>query len=539
MKKKKSVSRIVSAVLALLTLAVIVLSVSSCGGCGGSAKVDYNITESDKTLFDAGAERASAMYVARIVNAAPKFGNYSWTARERLIAAYRGYNMDAEGFVDRPEYAEETRDPLVDVAKSVILSVKDQYVTDEVSQNRITAYANELDEAALRVLVENCMAHEVNLKANNGVIDTVLLWIGKFMNWLTGITGGYYVISILIFAILVKLLFIYPSIKQQKSQIKMAKLRPKIYEIEQKYAGRNDQKTLQKKQQEIMELQQREGASPLSGCLPLLIQLPIIILLYNIITNPLRYVLGLSGDITTALTTFVTTASAAGGFGQAVTSTSTIEILSRLGDSIPETLKAFPLFSNSAEVYELVKGVSIPDFSFFGLGNLGVSPSLTNFSWLVVIPVLTAAFQWLSMFLMKKWNGSAQTTAGDAQTAASMKMMDLIFPLLTLWMAFNFPAMLGLYWIYQSLIGLLQSWILNKAMPLPKYTDEELRAMQKAEKAKAKQQSKVVKQQPKYKSLHYIDEDDYDELPDVKKNDTGAKAPKNLDVPELKDDRRS
>ena len=76
-------------------------------------------------------------------------------------------------------------------------------------------------------------------------------------------------------------------------------------------------------------------------------------------------------------------------------------------------------------------------------------------------------------------------------------------------------------------------------MPLPKYTDEELRAMQKAEKAKAKQQSKVVKQQPKYKSLHYIDEDDYDELPDVKKNDTGAKAPKNLDVPELKDDRRS
>ena len=539
MKKKKSVSRIVSAVLALLTLAVIVLSVSSCGGCGGSAKVDYNITESDKTLFDAGAERASAMYVARIVNAAPKFGSYGWTARERLIAAYRGYNMDAEGFVDRPEYAEETRDPLVDVAKSVILSVKDQYVTDEVSQNRITAYANELDEAALRVLVENCMAHEVNLKANNGVIDTVLLWIGKFMNWLTGITGGYYVISILIFAILVKLLFIYPSIKQQKSQIKMAKLRPKIYEIEQKYAGRNDQKTLQKKQQEIMELQQREGASPLSGCLPLLIQLPIIILLYNIITNPLRYVLGLSGDITTALTTFVTTASAAGGFGQAVTSTSTIEILSKLGDSIPETLRAFPLFSNSAEVYDLVKGVSIPDFSFFGLGNLGVSPSLTNFSWLVVIPVLTAAFQWLSMFLMKKWNGSAQTTAGDAQTAASMKMMDLIFPLLTLWMAFSFPAMLGLYWIYQSLIGLLQSWILNKAMPLPKYTDEELRAMQKAEKAKAKQQSKVVKQQPKYKSLHYIDEDDYDELPDVKKNDTGAKAPKNLDVPELKDDRRS
>ena len=530
MKKKKSVSRIVSAVLALLTLAVIVLSVSSCGGCGGSAKVNYNITESDKT---------SAIYVARIVNAAPKFGNYGWTARERLIAAYRGYNMDAEGFVDRPEYAEETRDPLVDVAKSVILSVKDQYVTDEVSQNRITAYVDELDEAALRILVEDWMAYGVNLKANNGVIDTVLLWIGKFMNWLTGITGGYYVISILIFAILVKLLFIYPSIKQQKSQIKMAKLRPKIYEIEQKYAGRNDQKTLQKKQQEIMELQQREGASPLSGCLPLLIQLPIIILLYNIITNPLRYVLGLSGDITTALTTFVTTASAAGGFGQAVTSTSTIEILSKLGDSIPETLKAFPLFSNSAEVYKIVEGVSIPDFSFFGLGNLGVTPSLTSFSWLVVIPVLAAAFQWLSMFLMKKWNGSAQTTTGDAQTAASMKMMDLIFPLLTLWMAFSFPAMLGLYWIYQSLIGLLQSWILNKAMPLPKYTDEELRAMQKAEKAKAKQQSKVVKQQPKYKSLHYIDEDDYDELPDVKKNDTGAKAPKNLDVPELKDDRRS
>jgi membrane protein insertase Oxa1/YidC/SpoIIIJ len=115
--------------------------------------------------------------------------------------------------------------------------------------------------------------------------------------------------------------------------------------------------------------------------------------------------------------------------------------------------------------------------------------------------------------------------------------MDLMMPAMTLWFTFSFSAMMGLYWIYQSIIGIIQTVILAKLMPIPKYTEEELKAMEKARKVQEKAQNAIIKTQPKYKSLHYIDEDDYDELPEVKsqtkKNDT--KPPINSDKPEIKD----
>ena len=74
-------------------------------------------------------------------------------------------------------------------------------------------------------------------------------------------------------------------------------------------------------------------------------------------------------------------------------------------------------------------------------------------------------------------------------------------------------------------------------MPVPKYTEEELKSIQKAKKVQQKAQTAIIKTQPKYKSLHYIDEDDYDELPEVKtqskKHDT--KPTLNSDKPEIKD----
>ena len=103
------------------------------------------------------------------------------------------------------------------------------------------------------------------------------------MNWLYNIFGtilsffnqitGSYALALVLYALVFKIVFLPFSIKTQKNQIAMAKLRPKLAKIEKKYAGRTDRATLQKKQQEIMEMQQKEGYNPLSGCLPLLLQL--------------------------------------------------------------------------------------------------------------------------------------------------------------------------------------------------------------------------------------------------------------------------
>ena len=111
-------------------------------------------------------------------------------------------------------------------------------------------------------------------------------WLLRVFNSWT----GHYALALLLFSLGVKLVLLPLSIRQQKSQIKMARIRPKMLAIEKKYAGRNDQPTLRKKQEELMALQQAEGYSPMSGCLPLLIQLPIIFILFEIIREPLTYI---------------------------------------------------------------------------------------------------------------------------------------------------------------------------------------------------------------------------------------------------------
>ena len=379
-------------------------------------------------------------------------------------------------------------------------------------------------------------------------------FLGTMLSFFESIVGGY-AFALLLYALVFKIVFLPFSIKQQKNQIAMAKLAPKIELIKAKYKGRNDQPTMQKQQQEIMELQQKEGYSPLSGCLPLLIQLPLIMLLYTVINNPLSYIAkpvetlenpdmdkiilevykevtlgdeevdklesiqkGTEIKIINAIYRYVDD-NVAGNEGVL----STIESL----DTREERIAKIESFGLDYE--------TIPNFTFFGV-NLAETPSLKNLSILCLIPVFAAGAQWVSMWLTRKFNGNTQMQAQDAQTQASMKMMDLMFPLLTLWMAFSFSGMLGMYWIFQSLLGLVQMFILAKAMPLPKFTEEEIKEFRKAQKEAEKIQREVAKSQPKYRSLHYIDDDDYDVLPEAPKSSENSKEKRfDGDAPHIKD----
>ena len=340
--------------------------------------------------------------------------------------------------------------------------------------------------------------------------------------WFSSLFNGSYALALLLYALLFKIAFLPFAVKQQKNQIKMAKLQPQIELIKAKYKGRNDQPTMQKMQQEIMEFQQKEGYSPFSGCLPLLLQMPIIIFLYSIIRNPLSYICKLEDSAIVAINTLVTGTEAT--FDK-IEQFSLISGIQNFGDKA--ALEALGLdFSK------------LPSFEVLGL-DLAATPSLTNFNALVFIPVLAAALTWLSMFLTRKWNGNANPAAAaqDAQANASMKMMDLMMPAMTLFIAFSFSGMLGLYWVYQSALGILQTYVLSKVMPMPKYSDEELKEMRRAQKAAEKAQKNALKGQPKYRSLHFIDDDDYEELPELQKNEakTEKKNTAGIDIPEIKD----
>lgn len=352
------------------------------------------------------------------------------------------------------------------------------------------------------------------------------------LSWFSSITGSY-ALALLLYALVFKIVFLYFSIKQQKNQIAMAKLTPKIEMIKAKYRGRTDQATLRKQQEEIMELQQKEGYSMLSGCLPLLIQMPIIIFLYNVIRRPLSYIMNIASDKVVSIYNLV--------YGVTDGDISKIDEIKLIGE-----IQTYHASNPGSEILLQSAGLpsieAIPNFNLFG-ASLAQTPSFVNFSWIVIIPFLAAGFQWLSMFITRKISGNpaAGAVQGDAaaQTQASMRIMDLMLPAMTIWMAFSFSAMMGLYWVFQSILGIIQTIILAKLMPIPKYTEEEIKAMQKAQKTQQKQQNDIIKTQPKYKSLHYIDEDDYDELPEVnpgnKKDKKSTGGVNNSQRPEIKD----
>ena len=405
--------------------------------------------------------------------------------------------------------------------------------------------------------------------------------LGSMLSFFDRITGSY-AIALLFYALIFKLLFLFFGIKQQKNQIKMAKLAPKIQLIKAKYRGRTDRPTLQRQQQEIMELQQREGYSPLSGCLPLLLQLPIILLLYAVIRNPVSYIAKTTdvfNDFNTAISevkkdeTFTPDEKYKDIYATYEDSFSTVkdgevtmsyheltrdDIIKALNERynpdktfdkkgnlvLVEEIQLVNLIMNEvkgdeAKIAELenygIDYESIPNFVIFGV-NLADTPSLKNFSILVLIPVLAAALTWLSMWLTRRWNANPMQEAQDPQAQASMKIMDLMMPLMTLFLAFSFSGMLGLYWAYQSGLGIAQTFALSRLMPLPKYTEEEIKEMRRQEKAAEKAQRQALKGGTKYRSLHYIDEDDYDELPEVKSQD-GKKSDKkvDMDLPDIKD----
>ena len=383
------------------------------------------------------------------------------------------------------------------------------------------------------------------------MLDWLYRFLGSMLSLFENITGGY-AFALLLYALVFKIVFLPFSIKQQKNQIAMAKLAPKIELIKAKYKGRNDQVTMQKQQQEIMELQQQEGYSPLSGCLPLLIQLPLIMLLYTVIQNPLSYIAKpteeyASKDMDTIILEVYKEVSPGDEEVKALDKLPKnleIKIINKINryindsDGIYQNHEALDTREEriaKIESYGLDVD-SIPNFQFFGV-NLAETPSLKNISVLCLIPVLAAAAQWVSMWLTRKFNGNPQLQQSqDPQTQASMKMMDFVFPGMTLWMAFSFSGMLGLYWTFQALLGLLQTYIIAKAMPLPQFSEEEIKIINKAQKEAEKAQREAIKAQPKYRSLHYIDDDDYDVLPTAPS--TGVEStPTKLDgdIPVIKD----
>lgn len=333
------------------------------------------------------------------------------------------------------------------------------------------------------------------------IIDKILTWIGQVLRTFDAWTGSY-MVAMLIFAVIIEILLLPFGIKQQKNQIKQAKLRPKEMAIRNKYKGRNDQATMQKMQQEINDFYQKENFNPMSGCLPLLIQLPIIIALYQIIINPMKYVVGFSGDQVTAIMNRINELLPEAK----VTASQTIPFIDHIKNLGVEAFSAIEGFADKVPTVD-----SLPNFNVFGSFNLALTPSKEGFSWLLIIPVLVFVSQFFTTKLTRKFSYQAPS-AQDANQGCSTTVMDITFPLTSVYFAYILPGAVGVYWIAKSILSLIKQIILTKLMPFPEYSEADYKAAEKEMNAKApKNVSKTAGSGKPVRSLHHIDDEDYED----------------------------
>lgn len=331
--------------------------------------------------------------------------------------------------------------------------------------------------------------------------------LGYIMYGCSWLMSNNYVLALLLFALAMQILLCPFGIKQQKNMVKQATLRPKEMAIKKKYAGRNDRATLQKMQNEIMQLQQDAGYSPLAGCLPMLFQLILVFPIYQVAIRPLEFIVGLSKEVCTKLLE-IAGLSGTSAQVQLASWLSHSENLSKIDPNL--TVK---VGDETVNVLNAVKDLDfIPDVSLFGQ-DLGVTPFDAfgeKYWWLIFVPIINLGLMYVSQFLSKKlqYQGTLQEAA-DGQMN-SMKIMMLTMPLMTMFITFGFASAIGIYWIFRTLLSMLQQYILYKAMPYPTFTEEDYKNAERIMKGKRTSDapSNYVASGRPIRSLHHIDDDD-------------------------------
>lgn len=279
-------------------------------------------------------------------------------------------------------------------------------------------------------------------------------------------------ICIIIFTFLVNALMLPMQIKQQKFSKMTAVMNPEIQEIQKKYKNKKDQASQQKMSLETQAVYQKYGVSPASGCLPMLITLPILFALYRVIYNIPAYVPQVY-EIYSGLAEKVQAAGVTVEELSKMISTNTYVITDAVkaakdSDKISYFVDVLGQFNSAAwdalaaKCPELIDSInSVADKSsdinsFLGL-NIADTPGIKSIS--IIIPILSVVTQIVSMKISMA--GNSQNMDPNNPTAASMKMMNNVMPFVTGIMCFMFPIGVGIYWVAGNVFRIFQSLGIN------------------------------------------------------------------------------
>lgn len=296
-------------------------------------------------------------------------------------------------------------------------------------------------------------------------------------------------LSIILFTIVIYIMMLPLTIKQQKFSKLSAKMNPELQAIQAKYKNKKDNDSMMQQNSETQAVYAKYGVSPTGSCVQLIVQMPILFALYRVIYAMPAYV----GKIKEAffplvdklinteggaefIQSFSNSAMYTRQFSNAAFTSGNmdyiqntyIDILNKASSA--ELLSIGEKFPNLAtDVSSTVTNLDIFN-NFLGM-NIGNSPSymvkqaLETGAWLLVIaafavPVLSAVTQWLNVKLMPQ----QETNNNNQQSslASSMKMMNMMMPIMSAVFCYTLPAGMGLYWIAGSVVRSIQQVIINK-----------------------------------------------------------------------------
>ena len=317
-------------------------------------------------------------------------------------------------------------------------------------------------------------------------------------------------LCIIIFTVVTKLLLYPLTLKQAKSQKIQQVIQPEISAIQAKYKGReNDQQAMMMQQAEVKAVYEKYGTSMASGCLPLLIQFPIIFGLYRVIVNIPEYVPSVAayfqkivdaigGEAAIpAVNKFITDFDLVNLLSQARISgkevSSVRDIINLLNKFTAENWEAFKgVFTQAIDVIEENLPIIQQMNNFLGI-DLAATPmsyGLTNWkAW--IIPILAGATQFLATKVMSAQTAqpkSAVPVQDDTQktTQGVMNTMNYMMPIMSVVFCFSFASGIGIYWIAQSVVSTLQQLYINNKMKKLDLDDMIAKNLEKANAKRAK-----------------------------------------------------
>lgn len=306
--------------------------------------------------------------------------------------------------------------------------------------------------------------------------------MGKVYNLLfellhSNTSAGSLGLAIIIFTLIVKLILFPLMVKQQKSSFKMQALQPELMKIRKKYEGKTDQMSQQRMAFEMQEFQKKNGVSMVSGCLPMLIQLPILYALFYLFQNAYVYVDVIGHNYTDIANAIVN-----------IPVSLRMEVFQPFAREFANAYKNVAIIKDGIdmgqvnEVVMLVNYLKPDDWNVIlqNLGDAGNSlvPLLATKSSIetfltiplvskaglhfpgIIIPIAAGITTWLQSKIMMMMNPQNSDSGNPA--AAMTKSMLYTMPIMMGVFAINMPAGLGLYWTISNLFGILQQVILSK-----------------------------------------------------------------------------